>query len=60
MTKRFDIGYHLSEGFRAIFTHGFMSFAAVCMIVACLLMDRFGKRVIAIEIGRVISDETGG
>ena len=38
MTKRFDIGYHLSEGFRAIFTHGFMSFAAVCMIVACLLI----------------------
>ena len=38
MTKRFDIGYHLSEGFKAIFTHGFMSFAAVCMIVACLLI----------------------
>lgn len=38
MTKRFDIGYHLSEGFRAIFTHGLMSFAAVCMIVACLLI----------------------
>lgn len=38
MTRRFDIGYHLSEGFKAIFTHGFMSFAAVCMIVACLLI----------------------
>ncbi len=38
MTRRFDIGYHLSEGFRSIFTHGFMSFAAVCMIVACLLI----------------------
>lgn len=38
MTRRFDIGYHISEGFRSIFTHGFMSFAAVCMIVACLLI----------------------
>ena len=38
MSKRFDAGYYLSEGFRSIFTHGFMSFAAVCMIVACLLI----------------------
>lgn len=38
MMKRFDWRYHLSEGFRSIFTHGFMSFAAVCMIVACLLI----------------------
>ncbi len=36
--KRFDIRYHLREGFRSIFTHSFMSFAAVCMIVACLLI----------------------
>ena len=26
------------EGFRSIFTHGFMSFAAVCMIICCLLI----------------------
>ena len=26
------------EGFRSIFTHGLMSFAAVCMIVCCLLI----------------------
>ena len=38
MSKKFDAGYYLSEGFRSIFTHGFMSFAAVCMIVACLLI----------------------
>lgn len=38
MSKRFDAGYYLSEGFHSIFTHGFMSFAAVCMIVACLLI----------------------
>lgn len=38
MAKRFDLGYYVGEGFRSIFTHGFMSFAAVCMIVACLLI----------------------
>ena len=38
MSRRFDAGYYFSEGFHSIFTHGFMSFAAVCMIVACLLI----------------------
>ena len=38
MKEKFDFTYHLSEGFRSIFTHGFMSFAAVCMIVACLII----------------------
>ena len=38
MRKRFDLGYFLSEGFHSIFTHGLMSFAAVCMIMACLLI----------------------
>ena len=38
MAKKFDIQYYFSEGFLSIFTHGFMSFAAVCMIVACLLI----------------------
>ena len=33
-----NIGYLLKEGFRGIFTHGFMSFAAVCVTVACLLI----------------------
>ena len=32
------MGYHLKEGFHSIFTHGLMSFAAVCMIVACLII----------------------
>lgn len=36
--KRINTGYYFKEGFRAIFTHGFMSFAAVCMIIACLLI----------------------
>lgn len=38
MARKFDAGYYFSEGFHSIFTHGFMSFAAVCMIVACLLI----------------------
>ena len=32
------MGYHLKEGFHSIFTHGLMSFAAVCMILACLII----------------------
>ena len=33
-----NIGYLLKEGFRGIFTHGFMSFAAICVTVACLVI----------------------
>ena len=33
-----NIGYLLSEGIRGIFKHGFMSFAAVCVTVACLVI----------------------
>lgn len=33
-----NIGYLLKEGLRDIFRHGFMSFAAVCVTVACLLI----------------------
>ncbi len=36
--KRINTGYYFKEGVRSIFNHGFMSFAAVCMIVACLLI----------------------
>lgn len=36
--KRINTGYYLKEGFCSLFTHGFMSFASVCMIVACLLI----------------------
>ena len=32
------LGYLIKEGFRSIFTHGFMSFACVMVIVACLLI----------------------
>ena len=33
-----NLGYLLKEGFRGIFTHGFMSFAAIFVTVACLLI----------------------
>ena len=33
-----NLGYLLKEGFKGIFVHGFMSFAAVCVTVACLVI----------------------
>ena len=55
MEKRFDIGYYLSEGFHSIFTHGFMSFAAVCMTVACLLiMGSFS--LLAVNVEHMLGD----
>ena len=33
-----NVGYLLKEGIRGIFLHGFMSFAAVCVTVACLMI----------------------
>lgn len=36
--RKFSFGYFVKEGFRSIFSHGLMSFAAVCMIVACLII----------------------
>ena len=33
-----NFGYLIKEGIRGIFLHGFMSFAAVCVTVACLLI----------------------
>ena len=33
-----SLGYLIKEGLRGIFNHGFMSFAAVCVTVACLLI----------------------
>lgn len=33
-----NIGYLLKEGIRGIFLHGFMSFAAICVTVTCLLI----------------------
>ena len=36
--KMNNLKYLLGEGIRGIFLHGFMSFAAVCVTVACLLI----------------------
>ena len=33
-----NLSYLLKEGIKGIFTHGFMSFAAVCVTVACLVI----------------------
>ncbi len=55
MKQRYDFGYFLSEGFHSIFTHGFMSFAAVCMIVFCLLiMGSFS--LVAVNVDHMLGD----
>ncbi len=38
MERRYNLAYYLVEGARSIVTHGAMSFAALCMIVSCLLI----------------------
>ncbi|HIR84318.1 MAG TPA: ABC transporter permease, partial [Candidatus Galloscillospira excrementavium] len=53
--KHFNFRYFFSEGFHSIFTHGLMSFAAVCMIVACLLiMGSFS--LVAVNISEMLGD----
>lgn len=55
MARKFDVGYYCSEGFHSIFTHGFMSFAAVCMIVCCLLiMGSFS--LVAVNLDNMLGD----
>lgn len=55
MARKFDAGYYISEGVHSIFTHGFMSFAAVCMIVACLLiMGSFS--LVAVNLDAMLGD----
>ena len=49
------MGYHMKEGFHSIFTHGLMSFAAVCMIVACLIiMGSFS--LVAVNLDNTLGD----
>lgn len=33
-----NFGYLIKEGIKSVFVHGFMSFAAICVTVACLLI----------------------
>ena len=53
--NQYNMGYHLKEGFHSIFTHGLMSFAAVCMIVACLIiMGSFS--LVAVNLDNTLGD----
>ena len=55
MSRKFNAGYYVSEGVHSIFTHGFMSFAAVCMIVACLIiMGSF--TLLAVNLDNTLGD----
>ena len=59
MKKSYNLGYYIADGFRSIFTHGLMSFAAVFMIVACLLiMGSFTLVAVNLEreLGRLEQD----
>ena len=48
-------GYLIKEGFLSIFTHGFMSFASACVIIACLIiMGSFA--LLAVNIDAIIED----
>ena len=50
-----NIGYLIKEGFKGIFKHGFMSFASVTVIMACLIvMGVF--TLLGLNINSVISD----
>lgn len=50
-----NLGYYLKEGFHSIFTHGLMSFAAVGMIMACLLiMGSFS--LVAVNLNHMLGD----
>ena len=53
--KRNRFGYFLKEGTVGIFNHGLMSFATVCIIIACLvIMGSFS--LVALNINAIIDD----
>ncbi len=53
--KRNNIGYYIKEGVNGIFAHGFMSFASVCIIVACLIiMGSFA--LLAVNVNAIIDE----
>lgn len=50
-----NIGYLFKEGLRAMFKHGFMSFAAICITVACLvIVNSFA--LIAYNLNLIVED----
>lgn len=53
--SKVGVGYFIKEGIGSVFTHGFMSFASVCIIIACLLiMGTFS--LVALNINDIIKD----
>ena len=53
--KSTKFGYLVKEGLKSIVTHGFMSFATVTIIVACLvIMGSFS--LVAVNISGMIKD----
>ena len=53
--KSSKIGYLIKEGFKSIGTHGFMSFATVTIVIACLvIMGSFS--LIAVNIAGMLDD----
>lgn len=53
--KSSKFGYLLNEGLKSILTHGFMSFATVTIVVACLvIMGSFS--LIAVNISAMLND----
>ena len=53
--KRSNFGYYVREGANSIFTHGFMSFASICIIMACLIiMGSF--TLLAMNVNAIIGE----
>lgn len=53
--KSSKIGYLIREGFKSILTHGFMSFATVTIVIACLvIMGSFS--LIAVNISSMLDE----
>ena len=56
--RRSNIGYYIKEGVSSIFSHGFMSFASVVIIIACLLiMGSF--LLVAINVNEILEEAEG-
>ena len=57
--KNNNLGYYFKEGIGSIFNHGFMSFASVCITVACLIvMGSFSLLALNVnDIVRSFEDE---
>ncbi len=53
--KKNNFGYLLREGVRGVFLHGFMSFAAICVTVACLIIIG-SSGLILYDLGLMVSD----